>query len=78
MADLKKGPARVELPARPVEAPPSGRQAGAEEPAEGVTSRILMSRLPAEQRDPWAVPLAGLVLAFSVISLIVQLLIAFS
>ncbi len=79
MAEVKKGPARVELPARPTELPSStGRQAGPDEPDEGVTSRILMSRLPAEQRDPWVVPLVGLVLAFSVISLIVQLLIAFS
>jgi hypothetical protein len=40
---------------------------------------LLMSKSrPPVKRDPLAVPMVGLLLAFSVISLIVQLLIAFS
>ena len=39
---------------------------------------MLMSEAVQAKRDPWTVPLIGLLLAFSVISLIVQLLIAFS
>jgi hypothetical protein len=37
----------------------------------------LVSTSTVAKRDPLAVPLAGLVLAFSVVALIVQLLIAF-
>jgi hypothetical protein len=39
---------------------------------------MLMSNVVDAKRDPLVVPLVGLLLAFSVISLIVQLLIAFS
>jgi hypothetical protein len=39
---------------------------------------MLMSRAIPAKRDPLIVPLVGLLLAFSVISLIVQVLIAFS
>jgi len=39
---------------------------------------MLMSGVVDAKRDPLVVPLVGLLLAFSVISLIVQLLIAFS
>jgi hypothetical protein len=39
---------------------------------------MLMSDAGQAKRDPLTVPLIGLLLAFSVISLIVQLLIAFS
>ena len=39
---------------------------------------VLMSGAAEGKRDPLTVPLVGLLLAFSVISLIVQLLIAFS
>ena len=39
---------------------------------------MLMSNAVQAKRDPLTVPLIGLLLAFSVISLIVQLLIAFS
>ena len=77
MPDEKRGPARITLPPRtklpevvePIVVP------------EGVpvhTSEKLIARMPPVRRDPWVVPLAGLVLAFSVISLIVQCLVAFS
>jgi hypothetical protein len=39
---------------------------------------MLMSGAAQGKRDPLTVPLIGLLLAFSIISLIVQLLIAFS
>ena len=45
-------------------------------PSPGV--HMLMSNVVDAKRDPLVVPLVGLLLAFSVISLIVQLLIAFS
>jgi hypothetical protein len=42
------------------------------------TSERLMAKVPPSRRDPWVVPLASLVLAFSAISLIVECLVAFS
>jgi hypothetical protein len=45
-------------------------------PSPGV--RMLMSQAVDAKRDPLIVPLVGLLLAFSAISLILQLLIAFS
>jgi hypothetical protein len=83
MSDPKKGLARIELPARPAARLSTADEPGSDskvetDPEQEVTSHILMSRLPAQVRDPWIVPLAGLVLAFSVISLIVEVLIAFS
>jgi hypothetical protein len=49
----------------------------AQDSAQGV--HLLMSKSrPPVKRDPLLVPMVGLLLAFSVISLIVQLLIAFS
>jgi hypothetical protein len=81
MSEAKRGLARIELPARPIQVEnPVGQGRGEvtadEEP--GLTSRLLMSRAPGQVRDPWIVPLAGLLLAFSAVSLIVELLIAFS
>jgi hypothetical protein len=77
MPDEKRGPARITLP-------PRSKVPEVVEPIvvpEGVpvhTSEKLIARMPPVRRDPWVVPLAGLVLAFSVISLIVQCLVAFS
>jgi hypothetical protein len=77
MPDEKRGPARIMLP-------PRSKVPEVVEPIvvpEGVpvhTSEKLIARMPPVRRDPWVVPLAGLVLAFSVISLIVQCLVAFS
>ena len=84
MADAKKGVARIPVPPRkPAKAEDSERKdAGrveqhlVETESRGV--HMLMSGSAQEKRDPLTVPLIGLLLAFSVISLIVQLLIAFS
>ena len=79
MPQEKKGPARIVIPSRekPPEtaAPVSTVSSGA---APVHTSEKLIARMRPAPRDPWVVPLAGLVLAFSVISLIVQCLVAFS
>ena len=79
MPDVNKGIARIEVP--------TGSRAGKgvnapeEEPAavgpEETGVHALVSRLAVAKRDPLIVPLAGLVLAFSVVGLIVELLIAF-
>ena len=84
MADTKKGVARIPVPPR--------KQPKVEDPVRNDTGRaeahlgepelrgvhMLMSEAGPPRRDPLTVPLIGLLLAFSVISLIVQLLIAFS
>jgi hypothetical protein len=83
MAEAKKGVARIPVPPR--------KQAKAEESERQEAGRAQQSHAEAEsrgvpmltpgavqpKRDPLTVPLIGLLLAFSVISLIVQLLIAF-
>ena len=84
MADAKKGVARIPVPPRirsktegsgHLEASQTGQRH--EDPASpGV--HMLMSDAVDQKRDPLVVPLVGLLLAFSVISLIVQLLIALS
>ena len=84
MAEAKKGVARIPVPPRirskaegsgHLEAGPTGQRH--DDPASpGV--HMLMSDAVDQKGDPLVVPLAGLLLAFSVISLIVQLLIAFS
>jgi hypothetical protein len=84
MAEVKKGVARIPVPPRnqpkvedlprPEAGPPD--QLLPETEARGV--HMLMSDAGQAKRDPLTVPLIGLLLAFSVISLIVQLLIAFS
>ena len=85
MPETKKGVARIPVPPpkRPVASDPISKEAvGAEErltpaaPSGG--AQMLMSDRSAAKRDPLTVPLIGLLLAFSVISLILQLLIAFS
>ena len=76
MAEQKRAVARIDIPPRSNGATEAGWNSEAAGRVE--TSRILMSRLQPTQRDPWVVPLVGLLLAVSVVSLIVQLLIAFS
>jgi hypothetical protein len=84
MADAKKGVARIPVPPRKqAKTEDSARDdAGrSEQPLVETESRglhMLMSGAAQGKRDPLTVPLIGLLLAFSVISLIVQLLIAFS
>jgi hypothetical protein len=77
MPEDKKKLARIPLPPREEE--PAHEYAAI--PALGAsanTSERLMAQVPASRGDPWIVPLASLVLAFSVISLIVECLVAFS
>jgi hypothetical protein len=83
MAKAKKGVARIQLPPKAPEPGEVGaahdelRQQGPDAAdARGV--HMLMSRAIPAKRDTLIVPLVGLLLAFSVISLIVQMLIAFS
>jgi thioredoxin 1 len=84
MPETKKGVARIPVPPRNrtgASEPISKETVGAEErltqaaPSGG--ARMLMSDRAAKP-DPLTVPLIGLLLAFSVISLILQMLIAFS
>jgi hypothetical protein len=84
MAEAKKGVARIPVPPRkqskvedsePKETP-RAEQHLVETESRGV--HMLMSEAVQPKRDPLTVPLIGLLLAFSVISLILQLLIAFS
>ena len=79
MPELKKGIARIEVPTGSRAA--KGGSTPEEEPVGRVTEErgvhALVSTSTVAKRDPLAVPLAGLVLAFSVVALIVQLLIAF-
>jgi hypothetical protein len=84
MADVKKGVARIPVPPRKqAKSEDSERKDAARpeqplvDPERGVHN-MLMSGAAQGKRDPLTVPLIGLLLAFSVISLIVQLLIAFS
>jgi hypothetical protein len=77
MPEEKKKLARIPLPPKRAEeiqdyTEVSTLAAGAN------TSERLMAKVPPSRRDPWIVPLAGLVLAFSAISLIVECLVAFS
>jgi hypothetical protein len=81
MPDSKKGMARIKVPpqAAPAASPASLPVQPATEPAPlPSTSQRLMAHADLSHRDPWVTPLAGLLLAFSAISLIIQLLIAFS
>jgi hypothetical protein len=84
MAEAKKGVARIPVPPRnqsKVEGS-DHREAGRTEQRPEVAGspgvHMLMSHAIDAKRDPLVVPLVGLLLAFSVISLIIQLLIAFS
>jgi hypothetical protein len=83
MAEAKKGVARIPVPPRIPskvesldrrETDPTGQRYN-DAPSPGV--HMLMSNAVEAKRDPLVVPLVGLLLAFSVISLMVQLLIAF-
>jgi hypothetical protein len=77
MAEEKKKLARIPLPPKQKEEP--HEDTGVSTLAVGAhTSERLMARVPPSRRDPWIVPLAALVLAFSAISLIVECLVAFS
>ena len=83
MADAKKGVARIQLPPKAPQSAEgsegrdeSQHQEPATTDARGV--HMLMSKAIPAKRDPLIVPLVGLLLAFSVISLIVQMLVAFS
>ena len=84
MAEAKKGVARIPVPPRKqakAEDAEGKDAARPEQPLVETESRgmnMLMSGAAQGKRDPLTVPLVGLLLAFSVISLIVQLLIAFS
>jgi hypothetical protein len=82
MADAKKGVARIQLP--PKGPKPAEGSEGRDEPlqqgpvtADSRGVQMLMSKAIPAKRDPLIVPLVGLLLAFSMISLIVQMLIAF-
>jgi hypothetical protein len=81
MPDSKKGIARIEVPRQTAPAASSAPlpvQPTPEPAPLPSTSHRLMAHVDPSRRDPWVTPLAGLLLAFSVISLIIQLLIAFS
>ena len=82
MAEAKKGVARIQVPLKASRS--SETVSGADAPqrrgldaTDGRGVHMLMSRAIPTKRDPLIVPLVGLLLAFSVISLIVQMLIAF-
>ena len=84
MPESKKSVARIPVPprAQPKVEVSDHRDTGPTEPRREESAlpgvHMLMSSLVEAKRDPWLVPLIGLLLAFSVISLIVQLLMAFS
>jgi hypothetical protein len=80
MAEAKKGVARIPVPPRKRSTPEDSARPGEQSLPENETRGVhmLMSDVVQEKRDPLTVPLIGLLLAFSIISLIVQLLIAFS
>jgi hypothetical protein len=80
MAEAKKGVARIPVPPRKRSTPEDSGRPGEQSVPENETRGVhmLMSDVVQEKRDPLTVPLIGLLLAFSIISLIVQLLIAFS
>jgi hypothetical protein len=83
VAEAKRGVARIQVPPKAPEIAEESaeRDELAQEGPDVGDARgvhMLMSRAVPVKRDPLIVPLVGLLLAFSVISLIVQLLIAFS
>ena len=82
MPEAKKGVARIQVPPKAPRSSKTGTEDDAPQErgpdatdARGV--HMLMSKAIPTKRDPLIVPLVGLLLAFSVISLIVQMLIAF-
>ncbi|MBV8142076.1 MAG: hypothetical protein JO279_09600 [Verrucomicrobia bacterium] len=83
MAEAKKGVVRIPVPPRKQKAEDSARQEAVRAEAhlpetESRGVHMLMTEAVQAKRDPMTVPLIGLLLAFLVISLIVQMLIAFS
>jgi hypothetical protein len=84
MAEVKKGVARIPVPPRKQPKVEDSERAEAGHPdqllpeTESRGVHTLMTDAGQAKRDPLTVPLIGLLLAFSVISLIVQMLIAFS
>ena len=85
MPEAKKGVARIPVPPRisPKQEGPLDNSgiSGDERPERSsaiASAQLMMSAGSQGKRDPWTVPLIGLLLAFSVISLILQMLIAFS
>jgi hypothetical protein len=83
MAEAKKGVARIQIPPKErrtdeVETRLEMPQQQGSDSADSSGVHILMSKAVSGKRDPLIVPLVGLLLAFSVISLIIQMLIAFS
>jgi len=81
MPEAKKGLARIQVPPKaPRSSKTGGDDASQERGPDAMEARgvhMLMSKAIPTKRDPLIVPLVGLLLAFSVISLIVQMLIAF-
>ena len=83
MAEAKKGVARIQIPPKvantdEVEVRLDLPRQKALDAADSSGVHLLMSKAVSPRRDPLIVPLVGLLLAFSVISLIIQMLIAFS
>ena len=83
MPEAKKGVARIPVPPRnhpkpEVQIGTDAIGAGEHPERSAGSAQIMMSAGAEGKRDPWTVPLIGLLLAFSVISLILQMLIAFS
>ena len=83
MAEAKKGVARIQIPPKvaktdEVEARVDVPRRQALDAADSSGVHLLMSKAVSPRRDPLIVPLVGLLLAFSVISLIIQMLLAFS
>jgi hypothetical protein len=84
MAQAKKGVARIPVPSRTqpkaenLESKDAGRPEQHIQETDSRGVHMLMSDVVQPKRDPLIVPLVGLLLAFSVISLILQMLIAFS
>jgi hypothetical protein len=83
MAEAKKGVARIPIPPKvakthEVEARLGVAQQQGSDAADSSGVHLLMSKAVSARRDPLIVPLVGLLLAFSVISLIIQMLMAFS
>jgi hypothetical protein len=83
MPEAKKGVARIPVPPRnhPKADAPISNDAITPDPPLAVPSSTgsaqMMISAGEAKRDPWTVPLIGLLLAFSIISLILQMLIAF-
>jgi hypothetical protein len=83
MAEAKKGVVRIQIPPKVAKTHEVGARLDVplkqgSDAADSSGVHMLMSKAVSARRDPLIVPLVGLLLAFSVISLIIQMLIAFS